>query len=187
MNAYLKAIERAEELAGGPVTLTEIMAVLIAQDSLFTPFKHGPVTVIISNLLREDLLWTEPKHIDRYTTKKPDDPAYITFSESFRKHAPTLKIGSDATCRPKDEKNVVSFATLIEILKSKDAKLMEGKNAWMFDGQMRMLDGNKIPDGQKVAFNTYPRSGNTFLRRFLDTITGIHTGSNMPLSLTTMQ
>ena len=187
MSMYLKAIQRAESLNGGPVTLNEISATLIAQDSFLTPLKNGPLTVIICNLLREDLLWTDDKLIHKFTTKKPDLPNYTTFSESFRKHAPTMTIGSDNTCRPIDKNNVVSYTTLIEILKSKDSALMEGKNAWMFDGEMRMLDGTPIPDGQKVAFNTFPRSGNTFLRRFLDTITGIHTGENMPLSMTTMQ
>jgi hypothetical protein len=57
----------------------------------------------------------------------------------------------------------------------------------MFDGEFRLLDGQKIPKGQKIAFNTWPRSGNTLLRRCLEQVTGISTGSNMPLTMTSMQ
>jgi hypothetical protein len=59
------------------------------------------------------------------------------------------------------------LAKLLTILKSKDASLME-ENAWMFDGEIRMLDGAPIPTGQKVAFDTWPRTGNSFLRKFLE-------------------
>jgi len=72
------------------------------------------------------------------------------------------------------------------ILRSKDASLME-ENAWMFDGQIRLLDGAPIPTGQKVAFDTWPRTGNSFLRKFLEQVSGVFTGANMPLEMTSMQ
>ena len=53
----------------------------------------------------------------------------------------------------------------------------------MFDGQHRFLDGEPLPLGQKLAFTTFPRSGNSFLRRFLENTTGVLTGSNIPMYL----
>lgn len=52
----------------------------------------------------------------------------------------------------------------------------------MFDGHFRYLDGaaNK---SNKVAFCSFPRSGNTFLRRYLELLTGIQTGSDCTLHL----
>ena len=54
----------------------------------------------------------------------------------------------------------------------------------MFDGNFRILDGKPIGDN-KIAFNTFMRSGNSFLRRFLEQITGIATGSSVSLHTAT--
>lgn len=40
------------------------------------------------------------------------------------------------------------------------------------------LDGKSI-SGDKTCYMTYPRSGNTFLRKYLELITGITTGSEI--------
>ena len=41
--------------------------------------------------------------------------------------------------------------------------------------------------GNRVAFQSYARSGNTFLRRYLEQITGLYTGSDMPMKFTFME
>ena len=40
--------------------------------------------------------------------------------------------------------------------------------------------------GQQVAFQSMSRTGNSFLRRILELITGVYTGSDMNLNLTMM-
>jgi len=45
---------------------------------------------------------------------------------------------------------------------------------------LRFLNGDKVDE--KVAYWTYNRSGNTFLRRYIELITGVPTGSEMPIS-----
>ena len=45
---------------------------------------------------------------------------------------------------------------------------------------LRFLDNTPIP-GEKTAYMTIARSGNTFLRKYIETITGISTGSDMPV------
>ena len=65
------------------------------------------------------------------------------------------------------------------VLKSKDeADLLN--NSWMFDGDCKFLDGKDSLDGNKIYFTSFPRSGNSFLRRLLEEVTGIATGSNWP-------
>lgn len=44
--------------------------------------------------------------------------------------------------------------------------------------QTRFLDGTELKKN-KVCYQSYPRSGNTFLRKYLELITGIATGSDM--------
>lgn len=48
----------------------------------------------------------------------------------------------------------------------------------MFDGEFRFLDGGDL-NGEKIAFNTFPRSGNSFLRRLVEQATGITTGATV--------
>lgn len=71
------------------------------------------------------------------------------------------------------------------MLKSKDESLFEAAK-WQFDGDFRFLDGAPIEKlNNKVAFNTFPRSGNSFLRRFLEQVTGITTGASVSLHTAT--
>jgi len=51
------------------------------------------------------------------------------------------------------------------------------QNKWIFEGVAKYLDTNK-PHDSKVCIATFPRSGNTFIRKTLETITGITTGSD---------
>lgn len=53
----------------------------------------------------------------------------------------------------------------------------------MFDGDFKFLDGAALPT--KIAFNTYPRSGNSFLRKYLEQMTGISTGATVSLHTST--
>lgn len=68
------------------------------------------------------------------------------------------------------------------MLKSKEEKSYED-NKWMFDGEYRFLDGEKFD--QKIAFNTFPRSGNSKLRRWIEQITGVTTGATVSLHTST--
>ena len=49
-------------------------------------------------------------------------------------------------------------------------------------GVPTFLDGKSIA-GDKVCYMTYPRSGNTFLRKYLEIITGVTTGSEIEASV----
>ncbi len=53
----------------------------------------------------------------------------------------------------------------------------------MFDGESRFLDGEKFD--QKIAFNTFPRSGNSFLRSLLESVSGVTTGATVSLHTST--
>ena len=77
----------------------------------------------------------------------------------------------------------VNYHKLVEILCSKDESLME-ENAWIWDGHNYFLDGkvhlNDSSIANHVQFTSFPRSGNSFLRRLIENVTGIETGSTMP-------
>ena len=162
----MAAIDEAEKRAGEPPRLADICAVLESWNSIFTPLKSGmPMHGVIMCLMREDLIYIDNEKYYRFSTKPHKD--YSTFSEAFRRNCPNFDLDQKQTCIAKASSRTVNINKLIEILKSKDEKLLT-ENAWMFDGEFRFLDGAKIPDGFKIAFDTWPRTGNTFLRRYLE-------------------
>ena len=50
---------------------------------------------------------------------------------------------------------------------------------------VRLLDGAST-QGDRTSYMTYPRSGNTFLRKYLELITGVGTGSDIKGGDTTL-
>ena len=84
--------------------------------------------------------------------------------------------------RPKSDTPTVNLKELKEILLSKDLK-RDQELEWISSGVYRFLDGEDI-NGDKIAFQSFPRSGNSMLRKFLETVTGVHTGSDMPIDVT---
>ena len=51
----------------------------------------------------------------------------------------------------------------------------------LISGKTKFLDSKVSMIGNRVAFASYPRTGNSFLRKILENITGVFTGSDMPL------
>ena len=77
---------------------------------------------------------------------------------------------------------VSQFNQLKELLLSQDLSRY-GELDWIDSQGLRFLDGSDL-GCNKVAFQSFPRSGNTMLRNYFESITGIFTGSDMPLDLT---
>lgn len=66
---------------------------------------------------------------------------------------------------------VVNLDDLVAMLKSKDEGLYI-KNKWIFENEFKFLDGKPIKSN-KIAFASFPRAGNTFLRKCCELLTGI--------------
>ena len=77
---------------------------------------------------------------------------------------------------------VVNLAHLKNLLLSTDLTRSHELD-WIESGGLRFLDGADL-DGDKIALQSFPRSGNTLTRRCLETITGVYTGSDMPIDVT---
>lgn len=57
-------------------------------------------------------------------------------------------------------------------------------NQWIWDGDFRFLDRQDI-SGHRIGFTSYPRSGNSFLRRYCEQVTGLTTGSMISIHTST--
>ena len=66
---------------------------------------------------------------------------------------------------------------LLETLKSKDEAMLN-KNKWMFEGASKYLDGTSKCNA-RITYITFPRVGNSMIRKYLENITGVITGSEM--------
>jgi len=77
----------------------------------------------------------------------------------------------------------VSFKWLKSVLSSTDLDLNNDLK-WADEGEIRFLDGEEDLTGDRVSFSSWPRMGNTFLRSFLEKITGVFTGSDMDIKIT---
>lgn len=68
------------------------------------------------------------------------------------------------------------------MLKSTDPSLC---NEWTFLGGIRFLDQEESTADDKIGICSFPRSGNSFLRRLMETCSGIATGSSISLHTAT--
>ena len=93
------------------------------------------------------------------------------FSERFHRLYPGYMLDKHMHIVARPETPVINLKQLTSLLKSKDAELWE-RARWMFDGTFRFLDG-EANKSNKIAFCSFPRSGNTFLRRYMELLTGI--------------
>ena len=136
-DAYLNALDKAEELAGQPALAGEICAVLVEQGSIFAPVKKGQgVQIFLFNLMREDWVYTNAAN-DRYTTKSQE--GYYNYTEWFTMKNKGYGLDSDQRVISLPETKTINMAQLFEILKSHDATKLED-NQWMFNGDYHFLD-----------------------------------------------
>jgi hypothetical protein len=144
------------------------------------PLTMGMVNVSLQNLYREDLFYAD-KMFTAWTTNL-DGPGKETmelFSDRFRRLYPGYMLDSKMRIRAKPETPVLNIDDLLYVLRSKDAKLWR-ESAWMFENCDKYLDG-KPNKSNKIALASFPRSGNTFLRKYTELLTGVQSGADNTL------
>ena len=108
----------------------------------------------------------------------------LSYSEIFNKkfgggQYGCLKSGQIVVKRAK----TVNLTYLLNILRSKDQSVMDSQE-WMFDGEIRFLQGDPIKQN-KIAFVSYPRTGNSFIRKLIENVTGTVTSTTITLHMAT--
>lgn len=126
-------------------------------------------------MIRRDLFYCD-KYMARYSLTKIDED-YELFSVVMAKKYPGYVL--DQRFMFVNQSDVsVEIDALVSLLKSKDVATYEKVKDHFFGSQARFLklDGKKHPS---VAYTTYPRSGNSLMRKYFESLTGIATGSDM--------
>lgn len=89
-------------------------------------------------------------------------------------------VGPHLHLKPKESCPVVNFDSLKDLMLSKDlSKLQEFKE---LINPCKFLDKKVGMPG--IAFVSWPRTGNSFLRKIIENVTGIFTGTDMNLEMT---
>lgn len=145
-------------------------------------FNHFDVEESLAYLYWQNLIFAN-KDITKFSLMKVNDD-YLKLSERMATHFDGFALNDKNIMYPKDEMQSINIDTLIKMLKSsaKDEEAHE-PHKWMFKGPSRFLDKqNAVQPHHRVIYASMPRSGNSFLRKYLEQISGVITGSDLTLN-----
>mmetsp|Transcript_3401 Transcript_3401/g.5104 ORF Transcript_3401/g.5104 Transcript_3401/m.5104 type:complete len:239 (+) Transcript_3401:263-979(+) len=134
-------------------------------------------------MIRDDVFYTD--HESSQIATHSWGGAFMKTSERFATSPALqgLKFSDKDHSLTSDTRETTNLETLMEVLRGTDFDRYEQyKEKFLDDKVSRFLDNTPIQT-EKVAYMTFPRSGNTFLRKYIELISGVPTGSEMPVNL----
>ena len=140
--------------------------------------------ILVMNMYRDDEFYAS-KEFSVYSLRGPDGTdarkSLEKFSDRFLRLYPGYLLDKKQRIRAMPHTPTLNLKQLVSLLKSKDEVLWE-RCKWIFDVEGGLfLDGEANPSN-KIAFTSFPRSGNTFLRKYLQLLTGVTTGTDNNVS-----
>lgn len=133
---------------------------------------------ILLDMARDDIFYVDPA-FDRYATKP-----YEGMMKSSRIFAADpkfagLKFDAEGFI-VNDTRGTLNLQQLKTALLGSVEDGKRYAEEHMADGLLRFLDGESIA-GDRICYQTFPRSGNTFLRNYMEKITNVPSGSDLDL------
>ena len=169
----------AEETLGRPATIMEVSVTL--EDTYGKSLNNiYELAAVLFSMLREDLLYSDLNSY-RYTTHKQE--GFYNYSEIFRLKFPVGYSCDKNGCVVPTTARRINLQQLRSVLLNKEEASF-AENQWIWDGDFRFLDGQSLGNNV-VGFTSYPRSGNSFLRRYVEQISGVTTGSTINIHSST--
>ena len=102
---------------------------------------------------------------------------YKTFSENLREKFPGYIMAKSAHIMPSTD-ITVHLDDLLSLLRSNDLARYEREKSIFFGPTSRYLTGTSS-EQMSICYATYPRSGNSLMRKYFENVTGTATGSDM--------
>ena len=128
----------------------------------------------VTNYYREGVFYLN-KDMTQLTLK-PLTEDFKTYREKIETSFSGYLVNQEMIFEAPKETPKVHYSDYINLLKSKDVSKLQA-NSWIFEGLSKFLDGHEqVP---KLTYATYPRSGNSFFRKYFETITGLSTGNDI--------
>jgi len=184
----LWAIKVAEEERGSPGYLPDIRRAINQRNHLIGP--GSPLfRSALMDLYRNDQVLCD-REMDRFTLNPEmqhkegvNETGFELHSDRFTRMFPGYYLTDKGLMEPKEGTPTVNFDNLREVLLSKD--LSRGAELEWANNETRFLDRTVDMDGNRISFCSFPRSGNSMLRKYLESITGIDTGSDHWIEIST--
>ena len=177
-------MNEAEKRLGRPVTYIEVFAACSVLYGYcgFKQFGQGYTCAFVQNMYREDLFYADKNFVFWSTNNQGEGKAgFETFSQRFKRLFPGYYLDSSMHIRAEPATKTLNLKELMRLFLSKDEQLWQ-QSKWIFENERKYLDGapNKA---NKVGFQSFPRSGNTFLRKYFELLTGVETGADNTLNV----
>lgn len=138
-------------------------------------------------MYREDLFYSDKEFIV-YSLNGPDGTperaSLEKMSERFNRMYKGYVLEPYGHIRALPSTPAINLKQLQALLLSKDEALWQ-RSKWLFEADGIFLDGEPIRSN-KIAFCSFPRSGNTFLRKYFQLLSGVPTGSDNTLHTDTI-
>ena len=181
-----RAIVMAEIVHGRPVFVQEIHNQL----SKMTHFCLLSVTTFwaCSDLYQNDEIlgdklcdqWTfNPKY--QKTAEHPERE-YELYSDRKERKWPNYEYDELGILKPTERQETINFNTLKKLLLSPNTEENRNQLEQIVSTQEpKFLDKKVSFVGNRIHMASYSRSGNSFLRKFIEQISGVYTGSDLHL------
>ena len=164
----------AEKEKGAPINVIDVRECL-KRVGMMSEIKNITLFVFLGDLARNDELYFD-KDADYYSFQERD--CFSLFSDRWAAKFPEYVLDDKLKAIPGPECKTLNFDYLMDLWLSKDMTRLTEMTA-LGEGTPKFLDGKVSMDGHRVAFPSFPRTGNSFLRKYLQQVTGISTGSDM--------
>ena len=116
------------------------------------------------------------KDFAKFSTKRIDD-TYMTWDEMMQKKYPGYVLGNDCIINNQSD-ILINLDELLALFRSKDIARYHQVKDRFFGKQARYTTAN-AQEQTSVMYTTYPRAGNSLMRKYFENITGVATGSDM--------
>jgi hypothetical protein len=178
-------IRHAEQQKGRPVYIVEIKDSWDALCNMpyFTPWtlQFGCYDLFQNDELLADELCEKFTLDPKYQrNENNEDSQFELYSDRYMRKFSHFNIDDQLRFTPNEKAKTINFDNLKNILLSTDLGLITEYEK-LVSGNLKFLDSKVNMVGNRVCFASYPRTGNTLLRKILESITGVFTGSDMPL------
>jgi len=111
----------------------------------------------------------------KFSTRRVDN-TYRTFSENMALKWPGYVLSKTGHIVNSTDR-LVEMDALLDLLRSNVIDRYESQKELFFGPQARYTTGPSR-ENVKVAYATYPRSGNSLMRKYFENVTGLATGSD---------
>ena len=180
-------LKEVEAQKGSPPNLIELQHAFVKKPGDF------PMMVPMVRGLFLNLWNINTTYLDKFcgylsTTKWNDD--YYKFDEYFDlrfKPLGYVRLENEKIV-PGESTKVVEFTEFWDIINSSDEQKLKDAS-WLFEDNdipkffNEKAAENVVTTGNRVGYLSFPRCGNSFLRKYLHNITGIQTGADMGMPM----